>query len=169
MWLEPPQWLETVLLLTFILGVLPIAVLVSTRLDKYEEQQFLFRFTLSKSELDPLDRWKQSSNLATMIKNATANEVSRLDLATRKVFGSFVAASEVLPNGETWERKLARVGLMLLTTGDYDSRPRFNVILYRRDLASANKIRRPWRQAPERKSAIQLMGPHKTFQLPDWI
>jgi hypothetical protein len=167
--LRLPDWLETVLVLSFIVGGVPMAVLVSVRLDKHDEQGFLSRITLSQSEADLFKEWERSGKLVTMIDGVTEGQIDRLILATQKVYGTYVARTWRRPNGKIVEEKLPKVGFKVLATGPYSGADGFNVILYRRDLAKADRIRRPWRHALRRNGAVQLTRSYPPVELPNWI
>ena len=166
--LEPPQWLATAFIVLVLLGWLPIFVLALRRMDRHDEA-FASKIVLSQAETDLFEKWKESGDLAKLVKGLTENQIERLVLTTRKVYGTYVAGTGILPNGKTWEQKLPSIGFKVLAAGYHDGAVRFDAILYRRDLASADRIRRPWRQAPERNSAIQLMRTYRTVELPYWM
>jgi len=58
---------------------------------------------------------------------------------------------------------------MILPVGLNDGRPVFNVILYRRDLASMRGVRRPWRMISRKDSSLELMKAGRLVELPNWL
>ncbi len=123
---------------------------------------------LSKKHSDQVNEWMQSGELATVLEGLSLRETSRLADMTRKYFGEVVLKTGVSPKGKQWRHKELRVGLKLLPTG-YEGHLKFNVILYRRDLASLKRVPRPWRTISPRDGNPRLIEPGRVIKLPDWI
>ena len=75
---------------------------------------------------------------------------------------------EYLQKGKKWSHSEPRVGFKILPT-NYRGKLAFNVILYRRDLASQKQIPRPWRTIPLNDGNLQLIKPGRLIKLPNWI
>ena len=118
---------------------------------------------------DQVEKWETSGDLVTVVDNLSKDETLTLLEFTRRHFGEYVAKTWTTPKGKTWSVKLWRVGNMILSAGPDKGRPSFNVILYRRDLASQKRIRRPWRTISRRDTALQLVNPGPLVELPNWI
>lgn len=169
-WFQPSQLLASIIEVLAIASIF-VGLLIFSRLRRAErdERAFFAQLILTQEETALFDRWKLDGNLATIIKGLTESQIQRLGLVSQKVFGTFLAGSGTFPNGKKWEVKLPAVGLKILVVGYYDRALRFDVILYRRDLANAGRIRRPWRRVSFRDGSIQLLRPYQVVQLPNWI
>ena len=55
------------------------------------------------------------------------------------------------------------------TVSIHFGRPVFNVILYRRDLASMRGVRRPWRTLSRKDGSLQPVKAGRLVELPDWM
>jgi hypothetical protein len=131
-WLNLPSWSGQV-------GAIPGVLLGLFSL------RYLYRLIptlLSKEHADHVNRWMQSGDLVTVFEHLSKRETLRLANMTRSRFGKVVLKTRVSPEGKKWSHKELRVGIKILPT-DYKGKLAFNVILYRRDLASQKRIARP--------------------------
>jgi len=104
-----------------------------------------------------------------MLRNLSSNETSNLVDMVGRHFGKSVFKTFVGPKGKIWTVKGLKVGFMILPVGLNDGRPVFNVILYRRDLASMRGVRRPWRMISRKDSSLELMKAGRLVELPNWL
>ncbi len=157
-WLNLPSWLGQVAVVSAI-----FVVLFSLR--------YLYKLKptlLSKEQADHVKRWMQSGELVTILEGLSQRETLRLADMTRKHFGEVVLKNGVSPKGKRWSHKELRVGFKIQPTG-YQGKLTFNVILYRRDLASQKRIARPWRTISLKDGNLQLIELSHLINLPNWI
>jgi len=157
-WLDLPSWSSQVAVISgVLLGLFSLRYLYRLELT-----------LLSKKHVDNVNRWMLSGDLVTMLEGLSQRETLRLADMTRNRFGKVVLKTGVSPKGKKWSHKEPRVGFKILPT-NYRGKLAFNVILYRRDLASQKRIPRPWRTIPLNDGNLQLIKPGRLIKLPNWI
>lgn len=124
---------------------------------------------VSKVHADHVEKWEKSGDLVTIVNNLTQDETLTLLAFTSKRFGKYVLKSGTRPNGKTWALKELRVGSKILPVRGYEVRAVFDVILYRRDLAGHQGIRRPWRKISRRNDNLQTIKISNLIELPKWM
>jgi hypothetical protein len=122
--------------------------------------------TLSKGHVDQVVSWERSGDLVTMVVVLSHDEALRLVGFTRKHFGEYAFKTVTYPNGKTRNVKMSIIGSKLLPGHRDEDRQLLNVILYRRDLASLQGIRRPWRRISQSDGTIEMIRPSRPVQLP---
>jgi hypothetical protein len=118
---------------------------------------------------EQVKEWEKSGIIVIMLQNLSSNDTSNLVDMVGRHFGKYIIKTFVGPKGKIWTDKGFKVGFMTLPVGLNDGRPMFNVILYRRDLASMRGVRRPWRTISRKDGSLQLMKAGRLVELPDWM
>jgi hypothetical protein len=118
---------------------------------------------------EQLEKWEKSGDIVIMLQGLSSNETSNLVDWTSRHFGTYIQKRFVGRKGKIWTEKGHKVGFGILPVGLDKGRPVFNVILYRRDLASIRGVKRPWRTISGRDGSLQIMKAGPLLELPNWI
>ncbi len=118
---------------------------------------------------EQIKKWETSGDIVIMLQNLSSTETSNLMDTVSRHFGKYILKTFVGPKGKIWTVKGLKVGFMTLPVGLNDGRPVFNVILYRRDLASMRGVRRPWRTISRKDGSLELMKTGRLVELPSWL
>ena len=118
---------------------------------------------------EQVKEWEKSGKIVIMLLNLSSTETSNLVDMVSSHFGKYILKTFVGRKGKIWTVKGFKVGFMILPVGLNDGRPVFNVILYRRDLATIRGIRRPWRTISRKDGSLQLVKAGRLVELPDWM
>ena len=118
---------------------------------------------------EQVEKWEKSGNIVIMLQNLSSTETSNLVGTVSRHFGKYILKTFVGRKGKVWTVKGFKVGFKILPVGLSDGRPVFNVILYRRDLASMRGVRRPWRTISRKDGSLQLVKAGRLVELPDWM
>ena len=118
---------------------------------------------------EQVEKWEKSGDIVIMLQNLSSTEISNLVDTVSRHFGKYILKTFVGRKGKIWTVKGFKVGFKILPVGLNDGRPVFNVILYRRDLASIRGVRRPWRTISRKDGSLQLMKAGRLIELPDWM
>jgi len=118
---------------------------------------------------EQVKEWEKSGKIVIMLLNLSSTETSNLVDMVSSHFGKYILKTFVGRKGKIWTVKGFKVGFMILPVGLNDGRPVFNVILYRRDLASMRGVRRPWRTISRKDGSLQLVKAGRLVELPDWM
>ncbi len=134
----------------------------------------LARVKLPEPELsgiygEQVEKWEKSGDIVIMLQNLSSTETSNLVDTVSRHFGEYILKTFVGPKGKVWTVKGFKVGFKILPVGLNDGWPVFNMILYRRDLASMRGVRRPWRTLSRKDGSPQLMKAGRLVELPDWM
>ena len=118
---------------------------------------------------EQVKEWERSGDIVIMLRNLSSDETSNLVDMVGRHFGKYIIKTFVGPKGKIWTEKGFKVGFMILPVGLNDGRPVFNVILYRRDLASMRGVRTPWRTISRKDGSLELVKAGRLVELPDWM
>ena len=118
---------------------------------------------------EQVEKWEKSGEIVIMLLNLSSTETSNLVDMVSSHFGKYILKTFVGRKGKIWTVKGFKAGFKILPVGLNDGRPVFNVILYRRDLASMRGVRRPWRTISRKDGSLQLVKAGRLVELPDWM
>jgi hypothetical protein len=118
---------------------------------------------------EQIKKWETSGDIVIMLQNLSSAETSNLVDTVSRHFGEYILRTFVGRKGKIWTVKGFKAGFMILPVGLNDGRPVFNVILYRRDLASMRGVRRPWRTISRKDGSLELMKAGRLVELPNWL
>jgi len=124
---------------------------------------------IPKIQANLLEIWEKSGNLVLVMSDLSRDDYSTVFDFTRRHFGKYVSKTVTTKKGKVLTFKHYRVGYKILPVGLVKGNIRFDIILYRRDLASLRHIKRPWRTIGHKSGTLEPLRSAGLIRLPDWI